>query len=111
MEILATILTILFIIDCVLLILIVLLQSGRSAGLGTFGGSSNTILGASSADVLTKITVGLAAGFMLLALSLAFIKSRQYARPVLEENKATQQLTPVEEVPSQENKKENPSSP
>lgn len=104
MEILSTILTILFIIDCILLILIVLLQANRSAGMGVFGGSSQTVFGAGSADVLTKITAVLAAAFMLIALSLAFIKSRQYARPKLEQKSPTTEITPAPETKPEEPK-------
>lgn len=60
-------------IVCVLLILIVLLQHGKGADLGaTFGGSGNTLFGASGADNLfTRLTTGLAVVFMTTSIVLA----------------------------------------
>ena len=40
----------------VMLILAVLLQSNKGAGLGILGGSSDSLLGSTSGDVMTKIT-------------------------------------------------------
>lgn len=79
MAILSTILTVIFVIVSVFLILIILLQSNRSAGMGLFGGGSQSAFGSSSGDVLTKTTSVLAALFMLIALGLAFVKSHQYS--------------------------------
>ena len=42
MGVLRIILTIIFIIDCIALSVIVLMQEGKSAGLGTIGGLSET---------------------------------------------------------------------
>ena len=42
MEILKMVLMILFAIDCIALTVIVLLQEGKSAGLGTIGGMADT---------------------------------------------------------------------
>lgn len=73
-----TLLTIFHICVCVLLIAIVLLQQGRGADMGaTFGGGSNTIFGASGADtLLTKVTTGCAAFFMISSLLLALSAKR-----------------------------------
>ena len=72
----STILLIFFVPICILLILIVLLQAGKGGGLaGAFGGGgggSQTFLGArGAADFLSKLTVYLAVGFMLLSLILS----------------------------------------
>lgn len=75
MEILSTILTVTFVIVCLLLIVIILLQSNRSAGMGLFGGGAQSAFGASSGDIMTKLTSGLAAAFMILALVIAMIKT------------------------------------
>jgi len=59
----------------VVLILVVLLQAGRGGGLGTAlgGGSSQSVFGGSGgADFLTKLTQGLAIGFMVCAVYLAY---------------------------------------
>ena len=45
MEILKIVLTILFVIDCIALTIIVLLQEGKSAGLGTIAGGADTYWG------------------------------------------------------------------
>ncbi|MBP5197583.1 MAG: preprotein translocase subunit SecG [Lachnospiraceae bacterium] len=68
------ILTILFIIDCLALTVIVLLQEGKSAGLGTISGAADTYWGKnkgrSMEGALLKITRVLAVLFMVLALVL-----------------------------------------
>ncbi len=67
----------LYIIVCVALIVIVLLQSGKGEGLaGVFGGGSQTIFGARTGDVLTKTTTVLAILFMCLSLALALLSTR-----------------------------------
>ena len=59
------------IIVCLLLIFLVLIQSGKGGGMGLFGGAgSNTAFGASAMDVVSKATWWLAAaffGFSILA--------------------------------------------
>lgn len=70
----STILLIFFVPICILLILIVLLQAGKGGGLaGAFGGAgAQTFLGARGAvDFLSKLTIYLAIGFMVLALILS----------------------------------------
>ncbi|GGA44786.1 putative protein-export membrane protein SecG [Kroppenstedtia guangzhouensis] len=64
-------------IVCVALILVVLLQSGKSAGLsGAIGGASEHLIGKTKARgldaLLGKITVALAVLFMILTLTAAF---------------------------------------
>ena len=74
MEILRTILTIVFIIVCIALIVIVLLQEGKSAGLGAIAGGAETYWGKnkgrSMEGTLNKITKILAVVFILLSLLL-----------------------------------------
>ena len=68
------ILTILFVILCVAMTVIVLMQEGKSAGLGTIGGLSETYWGKnkgrSMEGALVKITKALAIGFVVLAIVL-----------------------------------------
>ena len=45
MDILKTVLTIIFVIDCIALAAIILLQEGKSAGLGTISGAADTYWG------------------------------------------------------------------
>ena len=74
MDILKTILIILFVIDCIVLSVIVLLQEGKDQGLGTIGGMADSYWGQnkgrSMEGALVKITRVLAIVFMLLALVL-----------------------------------------
>jgi len=65
---------------CLFLILVVLLQTGKRADLaGAFGGGgSQTAFGArGAATLLTKVTTTAAVTFMLLALALSIMASRQ----------------------------------
>lgn len=74
MEILKIVLTILFAIDCIALTAIVLLQEGKSAGLGSLGGANDTYWGQnkgrSMEGTLDKVTKLLAALFVVLAIVL-----------------------------------------
>lgn len=74
MEILKIVLTILFAIDCIALTAIVLLQEGKSNGLGSLGGANDTYWGQnkgrSMEGNLVKITRILAALFIVLAIVL-----------------------------------------
>ena len=74
MDILKIVLTILFVIDCVVLTAIVLLQEGKSAGLGTISGAADSYWGQnkgrSMEGALVKITRVAAVLFVLLALAL-----------------------------------------
>ena len=59
----------LFIIVCILLILVVLLQKGRGGGLGAaFGGAGSSAFGTRTGDVFTWVTIVLTALFLLLAI-------------------------------------------
>jgi preprotein translocase subunit SecG len=73
-----------FILLCIFLIFLVLIQSGKgSSGMGGMmgGGASQTPFGSSGADVMTKITRGVALSFLTLALLLSFLYSRKEEKP------------------------------
>ena len=74
MGILRTILTIIFVLVCVVSVILVLLQEGRSAGLGAIAGAAETYWGKnkgrSMEGNLVKGTVALAAMFFILAIIL-----------------------------------------
>ena len=74
MQILRTILTILFVIDCIALSAIILLQEGKSAGLGTISGAAESYWGQnkgrSMEGALVKSTKFLAILFLVLAVVL-----------------------------------------
>jgi preprotein translocase subunit SecG len=58
-----------FIVVCILLILVVLLQKGRGGGLGAaFGGAGSSAFGTRTGDVFTWVTIVLTALFLLLAI-------------------------------------------
>jgi preprotein translocase subunit SecG len=67
------IIAVLFILCCVALVLIVLIQKGRGGGLsGAFGGAmASGILGSKTGDFLTWVTIMLAGIFLLLAVVMA----------------------------------------
>ena len=68
------ILTILFIIICIALTIVVLMQEGKSQGLGAVSGGTETYWGKnkgrSMEGNLVKVTKVLAVGFILLAILL-----------------------------------------
>lgn len=74
MEILKMIITIIFAIDCIALTVVVLLQEGKSAGLGTISGAADSFWGQnkgrSMEGALVKITRVLAILFLVLAIVL-----------------------------------------
>ena len=74
MAVLRTILTVIFVIICIALTVLVLMQEGKSQGLGSISGMADTYWGKnkgrSMEGSLVKITTGLAVGFMVLAVVL-----------------------------------------
>ena len=80
-------LTIIHVIVCLLLILIVLLQSGKSADLaGAFGGGgSQTAFGArGTATFLSKLTTAAAVVFMLTSMTFPCIVPREQGFSVMQ---------------------------
>lgn len=75
MEVLLSVGTVIFVILAVLLVIIILLQSDKSAGMGILGGSSQSAFGSSTADIITKITTVMVAIFMLGSLGLSILSS------------------------------------
>lgn len=67
-------LMVIFIIICIALVILVLMQEGKSAGLGAVSGAAETYWGKnkgrSMEGKLVKITTGLAVAFMVLAIIL-----------------------------------------
>lgn len=77
-----TALTILIAINCVLLMLVVLIQNPKGGGIdSTFGGqSANQMFGAAkSTDFIEKLTWGLAASLFILCVITAIIVSGESA--------------------------------
>ena len=74
MEFLRTVLTIVFIIICIALTILVLMQEGKSAGLGAISGAAETYWGKnkgrSMEGTLVKVTKCLAIAFIVIAAIL-----------------------------------------
>ena len=74
MQILRTILTILFVIDCIALTVVVLMQEGKSQGLGAIDGAADTYWGKnkgrSMEGGLVKATTIMGVLFFVLAVVL-----------------------------------------
>lgn len=73
-----TLTTVVHITTCVLLILVVLLQSGKGAEISaSFGGSSQTVFGTSGgANFFTRFTSVMAALFMVTSVTLTIMGSQ-----------------------------------
>ena len=98
----STLITIIHISMCVVLVLVVLLQVGKGANMGSlFGGSSQTIFGSSGPGTfLGKVTAGVAVVFMLTSLllshpSISRDSKKQEVAPVVNSVMPVQQGVPV----------------
>jgi preprotein translocase subunit SecG len=90
--------TIIHVIVCIILIVAVLLQSGKSADLaGAFGGmGSQSVFGPrSAATLLSKLTTISAVLFMITSLGLWILSGRGTTRSVLSGEEAPVQETPA----------------
>ena len=81
-----TLILILHIVISIVLITVVLIQSGKSGGMGgIFGGGSDALFSAPSGSAfLKKLTIGLAVGFLCTTLFLTVLQSRRGGRSVIE---------------------------
>ncbi len=90
-----TLITALHVTVCILLILIVLLQSGKGAEMGVSigGGGGQTLFGATGpATILTKITTVIAIIFMVTSLTLAYFSGHKAEKSII-----TPQSAPVQQ--------------
>jgi len=93
--------TTLHVIVCFILILVVLLQSGKGADIaGAFGGGgSQTAFGSRGpASFLSKLTTVAATVFMITCLSLSMITTKQEAKSVMDSTKG--KPAPVSNAPA-----------
>ena len=103
MTLLIGFLTVLLVLDCVLLILLVLVQLPKKeagAGMAFGGAATDALFGAGSGNALTKITKWVAGAFFVLALTLSLIMSRQArsgndVEEALRKQAATKQTPPA----------------
>src|SRR6185312_3896342 len=70
-----TLVTVIHVFTCILLVLVVLIQSGKGAEISTsFAGSSQTVFGSSGgANFFTRFTSGAAAVFMITSIALTLM--------------------------------------
>lgn len=83
MAILIGLLTFVMVLDCIVLVLLVLIQLPKKeagAGLAFGAGASDALFGAGSGTVLTKVTRWAATGFFVLAVILSLLQSRFHNR-------------------------------
>jgi len=76
MSFLVGVLTFILVLNCLLLILLVLIQLPKKdagAGLAFGGGAADTLFGSGSGNVLTKVTKYTAGAFVVLSLVLSFM--------------------------------------
>ena len=87
----------LFILSCVVLVVVVLLQPGKSGAGDLFSSNlSSTAFGPrGTASILAKITIGAAAAFMLIALMLS-LPGITGSHSVLQSTEADSQPSPVQ---------------
>ena len=103
-----TAIIVLHVICTLFLILVILLQTGKGAAMGSGlgGGSSQTMFGSSGAgNFLTKMTTAIATLFMITSLTLATMSSKEKSRSIMpEEENPTAAILP-ESIPEAEDKK------
>jgi len=75
-----TIVIAIHVVICLALVIVILLQQGKGAEIGAvFGGSSQTVFGATVAgNVLTKTTWAMAALFFATSIFLAYASTRRF---------------------------------
>jgi preprotein translocase subunit SecG len=76
-EIIHTPLTVIHVIACMFLILVILIQPGKSGGMGIFGsaGAQQVFGGRGAGNFLTKTTWATATIFFVSSISLAYLSS------------------------------------
>ena len=81
-----TIVIVIHVSVCIALVIVVLLQQGKGADIGAvFGGSSQTVFGASGAgNILTKLTWGFAVVFFTTSIFLAYASTRRVTGSLFE---------------------------
>ncbi len=94
--------TVVMVLDCLVLILLVLIQlPKKEAGMGlAFGGAAtDALFGAGSGNVLTKITKYAATAFFVLAVVLSVMQRHYHNQTTNAFEQKLQQATPPSSVP------------
>lgn len=103
MSFLIGLLTVILVLNCVLLILLVLIQLPKKeagAGLAFGGAATDALFGAGSGNVLTKVTKYATIGFFALAMLLAVMQSRYYHRSGAEFKRQVETVTKQQSAPA-----------
>lgn len=98
-----TIILVIHIVIAIALVVLVLIQQGKGADIGAaFGsGASQTVFGSrGSASFLTRTTAGLAAGFFITSLSLAYISGNRTDTKSVTEITAPARMSDLPTLPS-----------
>jgi preprotein translocase subunit SecG len=98
MAFLIGLLTVVMVLDCIILILLVLVQLPKKdagAGLAFGGAATDALFGAGSGTVLTKITKYAAIVLFVLAIVLAVLRNNYHRRSASEFEKRLGQPAPV----------------
>ncbi len=97
-----TIVVAIHVLVCLALIIVILLQQGKGAEIGAvFGGSSQTVFGASGAgNVMTKATWAMAAVFFATSIFLAYASTRRFTGSIFGSGGSTSRrvVVPVKPV-------------
>ncbi|HSA85470.1 MAG TPA: preprotein translocase subunit SecG [Nitrospira sp.] len=107
-----TLIVIVHVFICFLMIGAILLQSGKGAEIGAaFGGSSQTVFGSRGpANFLSKLTVVVAAVFMVTSLTLAILaKQRNFSSTVIDMQPKSEPTAPPAAPPAQSSGDSHPS--
>ncbi len=91
-----TFLLVTHVLIAIVLVIVVLVQSGKGGGLGAGfgGGGANTLFGSSGGgNFFTKMTMFLAAGFMVTSLGLTVVKSRALKTSIFDQAAPSAPLT------------------
>jgi len=92
----------LFVVNCLLMCLVVLMQRSKQEGLGAAfgGGFTDSVWGAQTSQVLVKTTVWLAAFFFILSISLARLYAHREAVSLEKSPVQEQLLHPITTAPA-----------
>ncbi|BFU93137.1 MAG: Preprotein translocase, membrane subunit SecG [Nitrospira sp.] len=107
-----TLIVIVHVFICFLMIGAILLQSGKGAEIGAaFGGSSQTVFGSRGpANFLSKLTVVVAAVFMVTSLTLAILaKQRNVSSTIIDMQPKSEPTAPPAAPPAQSSGDSHPS--
>ncbi len=95
-----TLVTIIFFLVSTMMILAILMQAGKGGGMGSAlgGGASQSVFGGGGgADVMAKITQGLATAFMVCAIYLAYAGSHSGSEFLKDQSQAWEDETKLVE--------------